>query len=214
MKLLLSLLIAAIVLVADQWLKLWVVDNMVRGQDIHLFGDWFILHYTQNYGIAFGLEFFGRSGKVFLSLFRMVAVVFIGFFLVQNARQKTTPTGFVIAIALIFSGAIGNIIDSVFYGVWFDYDTWLHGRVVDMFYLPIINTQLPGWLPIWGGERFVFFRPVFNIADAAISTGVLMVLLFYRDQFNHFGKASTKEDKQAPSPPPGRSSSASFSPPS
>lgn len=200
MKLFLSLTIGLLVLAFDQWLKLWVVEHMVRGQDIPLFGEWFILHYTQNYGIAFGLEFAGRTGKVLLSLFRMVAVVFIGVFWVQNARRTDAPLGFVIAIALILFGALGNIIDSVFYGVWFDYDTWLHGRVVDMFYLPLIDSQLPDWMPIWGGERFVFFRPVFNVADAAISTGVLMVLIFFRDQFARFQQAPAGTSSQGSAP--------------
>lgn len=182
MRIWIPVLVVVAVLAADQALKLWVMNNMVRGEDIVVADPWFILHYTLNYGIAFGLEFGARTGKVVLSLFRILALGFIGYYLMHIVR-KNFSIGFLVAVAMIFAGALGNIIDSVFYGVLFQGDTWLHGRVVDMFYFPLIDTVLPPWLPIWGGERFVFFRPVFNIADAAISIGVALILLFYRKEF-------------------------------
>ncbi|RRN77616.1 lipoprotein signal peptidase, partial [Pseudoxanthomonas sp. SGD-10] len=136
----------------------------------------FIIHFTENNGMAFGMEFGGKAGKLALSLFRIVAVCGIGYglhYLIKNKYHR----GFILSVALIFAGALGNIIDSVFYGVIYGYEELFHGRVVDMFYFPIIKGHFPDWLPIWGGEDFLFFRPVFNIADAAISIGVIIILL-------------------------------------
>lgn len=141
--------------------------------------------------MAFGIEVIG---KLFLSIFRIVAVGFIGYYLYKLVKENY-KFGFIACVALIFAGAIGNIIDSVFYGVVFDhsfgqvatfmpeeggYATWLHGKVVDMFYFPLIQTILPDWLPIWGGREFIFFRPIFNLADSAICVGVFLLFLFYR----------------------------------
>lgn len=147
--------------------------------------------------MAFGLEFGGSFGKLFLSLFRIVAIGFIGYYLYSLIR-KNSNTLLIICLSLIFAGAIGNIIDSAFYGLIFSnsyfhvaqfmpagggYGTFLHGMVVDMFYFPIINTTLPSWVPFWGGEEFIFFRPVFNLADASISVGVITLILFQKRLF-------------------------------
>jgi len=185
------ILIILVVLLIDQFTKIWIKTNMQIGDSIEVFS-WFHIYFTENNGMAFGLEIIS---KLFLTMFRIVVVGIIGFYL-HKIIKRGLPFGFVASIALIFSGAIGNIIDSVFYGVIFDhsygniatlfpegggYSSWFHGRVVDMLYFPLIDMDLPSWLPIWGGEHFVFFRPIFNIADSAISIGVFLLLIFYRD---------------------------------
>lgn len=171
------------IIIADQALKLWVRQHMFIGQEISVIGDWFLLHFTENNGIAFGLEFFGRNGKLGLTLFRIFAAGLIGYF-AYLMHQKAQPRGLVIAISMIFAGAVGNIIDSIFYGVLFDYEQLFYGKVVDMLYFPLISFTFPDWMPFWAGHDFLFFRPVFNIADAAITTGVFMILLFYRKEIN------------------------------
>ena len=186
-------LIICSVLLADQLLKFWIKLNLQLGEEIQL-ADWFIIHFTENPGMAFGLELGGSYGKLFLSLFRMVAVVGIFFWLRSLVRQKAGGLS-VASVALILAGALGNIIDRAFYGVIFSeslgavatlfpegggYGSFLHGRVVDMFYFPLYKGYLPDWLPIWGGDYFIFFRPIFNLADASISVGVALMLLFQR----------------------------------
>ena len=168
---------------------------MMIGQEYHIAGDWFIIHFTENNGMAFGLEFAGKIGKYFLSVFRIVAVVFISFYLIRITK-KEVPFGYLIAVSLILAGATGNIIDSAFYGMLFEHSSYqvsqfmpdgggyagfLQGRVVDMFYFPIIEGHWPSWSPIKPSESFIFFRPVFNIADSAISVGMMMILFFYRN---------------------------------
>ena len=172
---------------------------MTLGQEFRVLGDWFIIHFTENNGMAFGLEFWGTSGKIFLTLFRIVAVIGIGWYLKHLIKEKA-PNMLVLSIALIMAGAMGNIIDSVFYGVIFDesfyqtatflpldggYSTWLQGRVVDMFYFPVVKGQYPDWFPFFAKQTFVFFRPVFNIADSAITIGVAYILIFERSFFKH-----------------------------
>jgi signal peptidase II len=176
------LLLIFLVLLIDQASKVWVKTNMFLGQEFKIFGNWFIIHFTENNGMAFGLEFGGEFGKLALSLFRIVAVAGIAYGLHYLIKRKY-HRGLILNVALIFSGALGNIIDSVFYGVIYNYETLFHGRVVDMLYFPIVDTHFPSWFPIWGGEELVFFRPVFNIADTAISIGVISILIFQKTYF-------------------------------
>ena len=165
---------------------------MLYDESISVFGHWFYIHFIENPGMAFGLEFGGDWGKLALSLFRIVAIVLIAVFLYRLIR-KNAASGLIISISLILAGAVGNIIDSAFYGILFSessyfetasmfpagggYSSFLHGKVVDMLYFPLIEGRFPQWLPIWGGEHFLFFRPIFNIADSAISIGVFIILL-------------------------------------
>lgn len=175
-------LLIFLVLLADQVSKIWIKTNMYLGQEFKILGDWFIIHFTENNGMAFGLEFGGEFGKLALSLFRIFAVAGIGYALHYMIKHKY-HRGLILNVALIFAGALGNIIDSVFYGIIFKYETLFHGRVVDMLYFPIVKGVFPTWLPIWGGEQFEFFRPVFNLADTAISCGVIMILIFQKTYF-------------------------------
>jgi len=176
------LLVIFLVLLADQALKTWIKTNMYLGQEFKIIGQWFIIHFTENNGMAFGMEFGGEFGKLALSLFRIAAVGGIGYGLHYLIKHKY-HRGLILNVALIFSGALGNIIDSVFYGKIYGYETWFHGRVVDMLYFPIAEGHFPSWIPIWGGDEFVFFRPVFNLADAAISVGVILILIFQKNYF-------------------------------
>lgn len=171
-------IVILVVIFCDQFFKIWVKTHMPFGSEIPIMGDWFRLHFTENPGIAFGLEFGGRTGKIFLTLFRLLAVILIGYYLVKVIKAEL-PVGFCVSMALIFIGAIGNIVDSLFYGIIFKYDTFFHGRVVDMLYFPVIQTHYPQWFPIWAGNEFIFFRPVFNLSDTAITIGVFSILLFY-----------------------------------
>lgn len=194
-----SILIIILILIIDQTLKVWIKTHMVLGQEYKILGDWFIIHFTENNGMAFGMEFWGKNGKIFLTLFRILAVIGIGWYIKQLINQKA-PKMVIISISLILAGALGNILDSVFYGVIFDesfyqvaefmpknggYASLLQGRVVDMLYFPILKGNYPEWFPFWGGQRFIFFRPVFNIADSAITIGVAYILLFERSFFKH-----------------------------
>lgn len=172
---------------------------MFIGQEYNIFGQWFIIHFTENEGMAFGMKLGGDWGKLALSLLRIVAVGLIGYYLYTLTRRKVKQ-GVIIGISLIFAGALGNILDSAFYGLIFSestyyqmatllpdgggYTSFLHGKVVDMLYFPIIDMTLPNWIPTWGGENFQFFRPVFNLADSAITCGVLWLLLFHRNFFS------------------------------
>tara|TARA_B100001142_G_scaffold31591_1_gene28003 strand:- start:3410 stop:3997 length:588 start_codon:yes stop_codon:yes gene_type:complete len=187
---------ALLLLVLDQLLKFWIKTNMFLGQEFRIF-DWFIIHFTENNGMAFGLEFGGDTGKIILSVFRIIVIAW-GFTYINTLTKTSLPNGLLVALGLVFGGAIGNVIDGVFYGVLFNdsynqiaeflpavggYSTFLMGKVVDMFYFPLINTHFPNWIPFFGGEHFIFFRPVFNIADAGISVGMFVLILFYRKHF-------------------------------
>ncbi|MCX2478842.1 lipoprotein signal peptidase [Pedobacter sp. MC2016-15] len=183
------LLVIFLVLLADQALKTWIKTNMYIGQEFKVIGNWFIIHFTENNGMAFGMEFGGEFGKLALSLFRIGAVAGIGYGLVHLIKHKY-HRGLILNVALIFSGALGNIIDSVIYGKIYGYAALFHGRVVDMFYFPILEGIFPRWVPIWGGQDYIFFRPVFNIADAAISVGVIAILIFQKSYF----KEEVKEE--------------------
>jgi len=194
-----SLIIVFLILIVDQTSKFWIKTTMSLGDEIVVFNDWFILHFVENNGMAFGFEFAGEYGKVFLSVFRIIAVIGIGWYLFKHARKEDLPMGFIASIALIFAGAIGNIIDSMFYGIIFEdsygkisalfpegggYATFLHGRVVDMLYFPLITGRYPDWIPFVDGTQFIFFRPVFNIADSSITVGIFSIMIFYRKYFN------------------------------
>ena len=187
---------ALLLLVVDQLLKFWIKTNMFLGQEFRIF-DWFIIHFTENNGMAFGLEFGGDTGKIILSVFRIIVIAW-GFTYINTLTKTSLPNGLLVALGLVFGGAIGNIVDGVFYGVLFNdsynqiaeflpavggYSTFLMGKVVDMFYFPLINNHFPNWIPFFGGEHFIFFRPVFNIADAGISVGMFVLILFYRKHF-------------------------------
>ena len=197
-----ALIVIFLILFLDQVFKIYIKLTMTLGEEIQVFGDWFKLYFTENYGMAFGMEFGGEWGKLSLSIFRILAIIAIGVYLYMLTRNKRKHTGLIISISMIFAGAIGNIIDSAFYGMIFTqssyhtvaefaaagegYSSFLHGRVVDMFYFPIINisqSELPSWLPdfLFGYDnRLVFFRPIFNIADSSITTGVFWLILFER----------------------------------
>jgi len=182
---------------------------MHLGEEFNVLGNWFIIHFTENNGMAFGMEFAGETGKVILTLFRIGAIIAIGWYLNHLIKQKAGFT-LLMSISLIFTGALGNILDSVFYGVLFSesnfyqvaaflpetggYASLLHGKVVDMFYFPIINSYYPDWFPYLGGKDFIFFRPVFNIADSAITVGVFILIFL---QGNIFVKQKKSEEKKA-----------------
>lgn len=187
-----AILLIVIILLIDQLSKTWIKTNMQLGEEFSVLGDFFLIHFTENNGMAFGLEFSGSYGKLFLTVFRLVAVGVLGYGL-HYAIKNRYHRGFIYCIGLILAGALGNIIDSVFYGVIYDYAPLLHGRVVDMFYFPIIRGYYPDWFPFWGGESFIFFRPVFNVADSAISIGVILILIFQ----NKFFAAEKKKDRSA-----------------
>ena len=173
------------------------------GESVSVAGDWFYLSFVENNGMAFGLEFGGEFGKLFLTLFRIGVVGAMAWYLFKAAKKKTLHPGLVWSFSFIVAGAIGNIIDSAFYGIIFNdsfgqvasfmpeeggYGTFLHGYVVDMFYFPIIESHFPDWMPFWGGESFTFFSPVFNVADASITAGAGVFLLFQKHFFKEEGK--------------------------
>lgn len=210
------ILIILAVLLADQALKFWVKLGFFLGESVPMFGEghtWAYLQFVENKGMAFGLEFGGEFGKVALTLFRMVAVVGIGYLLWKAVKAKRSQ-GLVVSLALIFAGAMGNIIDSAIYGLIFDdstpfqkavlfpveggYASFLHGAVVDMFYFPLAQGHFPQWLPIWGGEDYEFFRPVFNIADAAISVGVVLLILVQNAEERRTRNAEKQEQVVPP----------------
>ncbi|MDR2358558.1 MAG: lipoprotein signal peptidase [Prevotellaceae bacterium] len=184
-----AVIIIGAVLAIDQAVKIWIKTHMALNQEFAVFGDWFIIHFTENPGMAFGMTFGGDWGKLLLSVFRVVLVICISFYLVKLSRLPATPRGVMVGLSLILAGAAGNIIDSLFYGLLFDhsygqiaaflpesggYASFLHGKVVDMLYFPIIKDT--------AGDP-LFFRPIFNIADTAITTGIFYLLLFQRRFF-------------------------------
>jgi len=192
-----ALLLILSILIADQIVKITVKTNMVIGEEIPVLGNWFRIHYLENNGMAFGLEWGGKAGKIALSLFRMAAIAVIAWYL-ESIIKKNAHTGLILSVSAIIAGAAGNLIDSAFYGMIFSeswhtpavlfpegggYSSFMLGRVVDMLYFPIIDTHWPDWSPIRPGQTFIFFRPVFNIADASITTGVLAILVFQKRFF-------------------------------
>ena len=187
------------IVIADQILKIYVKTHYHAGESHQVLGNWFQLYFIENEGMAYGWKFGGEFGKMALTLFRLVAVIY-GVFYIKKIVEKKYSRGFIICVALIFAGALGNLIDSMFYGLIFEsssietyniakifpahgYAGFLHGNVVDMLYFPIIHTKLPSWIPVWGGTYFDFFSPIFNLADASISTGIISILVFQKRFF-------------------------------
>ena len=195
-------LLILLVVLADQALKIYIKTHFYINEHHNIIGQWFRLHFVENEGMAYGWKFGGDGGKMILTLFRLGAVIF-GTWYLKDIIRKKYHRGFIVCAALIFSGALGNLIDSMFYGLIFQesvpgsmavakmfpahgYAGFLHGKVVDMLYFPIIrDAHFPTWVPVWGGEDFEFFRPIFNLADAAISTGVITILLFQKRFIKH-----------------------------
>jgi signal peptidase II len=200
-------IIVLLILIADQALKIYVKTTYPLNTSHAMAGNWFQIYFVENPGMAYGWKFGGNWGKLALTIFRMIAVVF-GTWYLGNIIKKGYSRGFIICASLVYAGALGNLIDSCFYGLIFDkgmvfntsinnymdyaglatfskngYASFLHGNVVDMLHFPIIDSTFPKWFPIWGGEKFVFFSPIFNIADAAISTGVISLLVFQKRFF-------------------------------
>lgn len=177
-------LTAAFIILADQIIKTWVRVHMYMGEEIRFLGSRGMLHYTENNGMAFGMEWGGDAGKLALTLFRIFAVCGIVYSLIYLIKHKY-HRGLIMNVSLILAGAVGNIIDSTFYGIMYKYAPLFHGRVVDMFYFPLLKGTYPSWFPLWANEPFEFFRPVFNLADSAICVGVIMILLYQKRYFKH-----------------------------
>ncbi len=190
-----------IVLILDQVLKVYIKTNILYGDGFNILGvDWARIHFVENEGMAFGISFGGLTGKYILSIFRIIMVAFL-FYILKNLIKNNETNGLIISFTLIIAGAIGNIIDSTFYGLIFSdsffhgglatafpegggYGSLLTGKVVDMLYFPMVDAYFPEWVPFFGGDRFEFFRPVFNIADSAITVGVASILIFHRRFFS------------------------------
>lgn len=195
-----------LVLLADQVSKIWIKTHMELFDTIDI-AKWFQIYFVENNGMAFGIE---AGGKLFLSLFRIVAVIFIILY-IKRLVKENYKTGFIVCVTLVLAGASGNIIDSIFYGVVFEasyaghvasfvpwgegYSSLLHGKVVDMLYFPIVSGTYPEWVPVVGGQEFLFFRFIFNIADSAITVGVILILLFYRKTLSHSLLSKAEREK-------------------
>jgi signal peptidase II len=191
----LAILVVIIALLLDQIIKIYIKTHFELGEEIVVF-EWFRIHFTENNGMAMGFEFGGKPGKLFLTLFRIIAIGGLIYWLANTIKRQASKV-VIIAIALILSGAAGNIIDSVFYGAIFDssqnnvatlfsenpYSSLLHGKVVDMFYFPFFETTWPNWMPVIGGNSFRFFNYIFNPADAFISVGVFLLFIFSKEAF-------------------------------
>ena len=198
-----SVTVIILLLVIDQVSKFWIKTHFMLSEEVRI-TDWFLIKFTENNGMAMGIEL---GGKLFLSIFRIIASFAIIYY-IYNLIKRNFSLGYIICASLIFAGAVGNIIDSIFYGVIFSastpfsvaelfpidggYNTWLHGKVVDMFYFPLFEFHWPSWFPFIGGEHFEFFQYIFNFADACISVGLFILLIFYR---NTFSKSFEKKEK-------------------
>lgn len=205
----LATLIVVAILLIDQVIKIWVKTSMTLHESIHVF-DWFYITFIENMGMAFGMQL---GSKIILSLFRTVAIVALIYYIWLEVK-KNARTGYIVCLSMVLAGAAGNLIDCMFYGLLFNesspfyvsyfvpfgtgYAPFLMGKVVDMFYFPLIETEWPAWMPIVGGEHFVFFSPVFNFADASISVSVVLLLLFYREEISRISlsRSMQKEEGQ------------------
>ena len=195
------------ILLIDQIIKIWVKTSMTLHESIHI-TDWFYIAFIENNGMAFGMQL---GSKIVLSLFRVIAISLLGYYIMQQVRRGA-KTGYIICLAMVLAGAAGNLIDCMFYGLVFNessphylsyfvpfgtgYAPFLMGKVVDMFYFPLIETDWPQWVPFVGGEHFVFFSPVFNFADSSISVSVVLLLLFYRKEISSISLSNTVEKKE------------------
>ena len=195
--------IVTAILIIDQVIKIWVKTNMHLHESIHI-TDWFYISFIENMGMAFGMQI---GSKILLSLFRVVAIALLSYYTLQQVK-KNARTGYLVCLAMILAGAAGNLVDCMFYGLCFTnssefytsyivpmgsgYAPFLMGKVVDMFYFPLIETEWPQWMPFVGGDHYVFFSPVFNFADASISVGVVLLLLFFRKEISEI---SLKKDE-------------------
>ena len=199
-----AVIIIAAILIVDQIIKIEVKTNMSLGEALRI-TDWFYIEFIENNGMAYGMTFIN---KLVLSLFRMFAICGIGWYIWRVVKSGLFSKGYIVCLSMVLAGAAGNLIDCLFYGLIFNastpfnvahfvpfgegYSTFLHGRVVDMFYFPIIHTQWPDWVPVWGDDDFVFFSPVFNFADSCISVGVVLLLLFFRKDLERMSLAWKK----------------------
>ena len=193
--------IVAAILIVDQWIKIEVKTSMSLGEARRV-TEWFYIEFIENNGMAYGMTFIN---KLVLSLFRLFAIGGIGWYIWRVVKSGLFSSGYVVCLAMVLAGAAGNLIDCLFYGLIFEqstpfavadfvpfgegYSTFLHGKVVDMFYFPIVHTTWPEWVPVWGGDDFVFFSPVFNFADSCISVGVVLLLLFFRKDLERMSDA-------------------------
>ena len=189
------LLLGIILVVIDQLSKILVKTNMGIGQHIPVIGNWFQILFIENEGMAFGMKFGGTVGKFLLSLFRIGLFGALCWWISSLVRKPSVPTGVLVGLTLITAGALGNIIDSLFYGILFNYAPFMFGRVVDMLYFPIIHTNWPSWMPFVGGKEFLFFAPVFNFADSCVTVGALY-LVFFQYKFFARGDEPDEEGKQ------------------
>ena len=205
-----AVLVVLAVLLIDQMIKIWVKTSMTLHESIHV-TDWFYITFIENNGMAFGMQL---GSKIVLSLFRVIAISALGYYIWLEVKRKA-KTGYLVCLSLVLAGAAGNLIDCMFYGLVFNesspyylsyfvpfgtgYAPFLMGKVVDMFYFPLIETEWPMWMPFVGGEHFVFFSPVFNFADSCISVSVVWLLLFYRQEISKmsFSRVIDKPKDQA-----------------
>lgn len=201
-----TLIVIAILLI-DQAIKIWVKTSMSLHESIHV-TDWFYITFIENNGMAFGMQL---GSKIVLSLFRILAIIALGYYIWLQVRRQSR-TGYIVCLSMVLAGAAGNLIDCLFYGLVFNasspyylsyfvhfgtgYAPFLMGKVVDMFYFPLIETEWPLWMPFVGGDHFVFFSPVFNFADASISVSVVLLLLFYREEISKLSFSRQTEPKE------------------
>lgn len=187
------IILGVLLVVIDQVIKVLVKTNMSIGESIHVFGDWFQIYFIENEGMAFGMKFGGAVGKFLLSLFRLVFFGLLVYWISRLLKRSDTPSGVTAGLAMIAAGAMGNIIDCLFYGLIWDYAPFMFGRVVDMFYFPIIDTTFPEWMPLIGGNPFRFFAPVFNFADSCVTCGALYLIFF---QWRFFTREDHPSDEK------------------